>query len=162
MKTELLEGGVRVPCLIRWPAGIPGGRVSDQVAITMDWMPTLLAAAGMAPDPGMPTDGMDLLGSLSGREKATPRLLFWRYRHNQQRACREGDYKFLKIRENTFLFDVVADPRERANLKDRLPEVYARLTAQWEAWNATMLPEDPDSFAEGYSAKVLADRIGLA
>jgi arylsulfatase A-like enzyme len=161
MKTELLEGGIRVPCLLRWPTAIPGGLVSDQVLISMDWMPTLLSAAGLAPDDRMPSDGMDLLDRLSGREAVTPRLLFWRYRHNQQRACRDGDYKFLKIRENTFLFNVATDPRERANLKDRLPEVYSRLAGQWEAWNATMLPEDPDSFAEGYSAKLLADRIGL-
>ena len=51
IKTELLEGGLRVPTLICWPARIPAGQVSDQVAITMDWFPTLLDAAGVAPAP---------------------------------------------------------------------------------------------------------------
>jgi arylsulfatase A-like enzyme len=162
MKTELLEGGLRVPTLLRWPACVPGGRVSDQVAITMDWMPTLLAAAGLSPDPAYPPDGMNLLPHLLGRASAEPRRLFWRYRHNQQRACRDGDFKFLKIRENTFLFNVADDPRERANLKDRRRDVYDRLVAAWEAWNETILPEDPNSFAESFSATVLADRIGLA
>jgi len=161
MKTELLEGGLRVPTLVCWPARIPGGQISDQVAITMDWMPTLLAAAGTAPDPAFPPDGLNLLPLLERPGTVVPRTLFWRYRHNQQRACRDGDYKFLKIRDNTFLFNVVEDPRERANLKDRLPDVYARLLAAWEAWNTTILPEDPESFAESFTAAQLADKIGM-
>jgi hypothetical protein len=74
---------------------------------------------------------------------------------------RDGDYKYLKIRDNTFLFDVVRDPRERANLTARLPEVYARMTAEWQRWNATMLPTIPGSFAESFTAAQLADHIGL-
>ena len=49
-KTEQLEGGLRVPAIIRWPNRIPSGVVSDQVTIGMDWFPTLLAAAGTTPD----------------------------------------------------------------------------------------------------------------
>ena len=45
-KTELLEGGLRIPAVVRWPAGIAPGSVSDQVMMSMDWLPTLLAAAG--------------------------------------------------------------------------------------------------------------------
>ena len=66
-KTELLEGGLRIPAIISWPARIPQGRTSDQVAITMDWLPTLLAAAGTAPDPAYPPDGMNLLPVLTRR-----------------------------------------------------------------------------------------------
>src|ERR1700686_5746128 len=58
-KTDLLEGGLRIPMVIAWPARIAPGRISDQVAISMDWLPTLLAAAGTAPDPGYPPDGMN-------------------------------------------------------------------------------------------------------
>jgi hypothetical protein len=73
---------------------------------------------------------------------------------------RDGDLKYLKIRDNTFLFDVACDPRERANLKGRRAADFRRMVADWEAWSATMLPEIPDSFAEGYSAAELADHIG--
>ena len=52
-KTELLEGGLRIPAIISWPARIPAGRVSEQVTANMDWLPTLLAAAGTSPDPGL-------------------------------------------------------------------------------------------------------------
>src|SRR5436309_3268871 len=64
-KTELLEGGLRIPAVIRWPARIPPGRTSDQVMIGMDWLPTLLAAAGTAPDSGYSSDGFNLLSVLT-------------------------------------------------------------------------------------------------
>ncbi len=161
VKTELLEGGLRVPTVMSWPARLPAGIDCDQVMVTMDWLPTLLTAAGAAADPAYPSDGMDLLPVLEGRAAAGPRALFWRYKWNDQAAMRDGDYKYLKIRDNTFLFDVVRDPRERANLTARLPEVYARMTAEWQRWNATMLPTIPGSFAESFTAAQLADHIGL-
>ena len=77
---------------------------------------------------------------------AAPRQLYWRYKYADQQAARDGDWKYLKILDNTFLFDVVEDPVERANLKDRYRGVYDRLVAQWNEWNATMLPFDPQSF----------------
>jgi arylsulfatase A-like enzyme len=160
-KTELLEGGLRVPTLIAWPAGISAGGTSEQVAISMDFMPTLLAAAGTAPDPVYPPDGINLLPALTGGAPVE-RKLFWRYKTNRQRAARIGDYKFLKILDNTFLFDVVADPLERANLKERRRDIYDRLVAEWEAWNAAMLPEVPESFTESYTGAQMADRYGLS
>ena len=89
MKTELLEGGLRVPALISWPDRIPAGGVSEQVMITMDWLPTLLDAADTEPDPDYPPDGINLLPVLTGRTVA-PRKLFWRYKTNAQRAVRDG------------------------------------------------------------------------
>jgi arylsulfatase A-like enzyme len=160
IKTELLEGGLRVPGLICWPAGIPAGAVSDQVAITMDWFATLLDAAGVAPDQDHPPDGMSLLPVLTGAATPMPRRLFWRYRMNAQRAMRDGDFKYLKIRDNTFLFNVVDDPRERANLKQLRKDVFDRMETEWHTWNATMLPEIDDSFGETYTAADLADHIG--
>ena len=161
IKTELLEGGLRVPALVCWPARIPAGRTSDQVMITMDWFPTLLEAAGTAPHPDYPPDGISLLPVLTGDRGPEPRRLFWRYKTNAQRAMRDGDWKYLKIRDNEYLFDVVEDPRERANLKERQRATFARLTAEWAVWNAAMLPEIPDSFGESFTAAGYADHIGL-
>ena len=160
IKTELLEGGLRVPSLVCWPARIKAGAVCEQPAITMDWFPTLLEAAGVGPDQDHPPDGISLLPVLSGASDPVARTLFWRYRTNAQRAMRDGDFKYLKLRENTFLFNVVDDPRERANLKLLRPDVYDRMEAAWHAWNATMLPEIDDSFGEVYTAAELADHIG--
>lgn len=159
-KTELLEGGLRIPAIISWPAALPRGRTTEQVAISMDWVPTLLAAAGAAPDPAYPTDGMNLLPILTGKAPAAPRKLYWRYKGNAQRAMRDGDLKFLKILDHTFLFDVVADPLERANLKDRRKDDYQRLVRQWLEWNQTMLPETRDSFTHGLSGEDWADHYG--
>lgn len=158
-KTELLEGGIRVPTILSWPGVVPRGTTSDQVAISMDWLPTLLGAAGAPLDPAYPSDGVDLLPLLQ-RGTPLPRTLYWRYKAHAQRAMRDGNLKYLKMRDETYLFDVVDDPLERANLKVRRKEDFERLVRQWEAWNATMLPENERSFTEGTSAAQYADRIG--
>lgn len=159
-KSELLEGGLRIPAVIRWPIRIPPGVVSPQVMIHMDWFPTLLEAAGAAPHPAFPSDGISLIGTLAQNPPPTRRKLFWRYKHNDQQAVRDGNWKYLKILDNTFLFDVGQDPMERANLKERHKDVYDRLVADWGDWDATMLPLDPQSFTLGFTGAQLADHYG--
>jgi arylsulfatase A-like enzyme len=159
-KTELLEGGLRIPTIVSWPARIPQGRTSDQVAISMDWMPTLLSAAEAQLDPAYPPDGANLLPQLTQGGAPVPRKLFWRYKANAQQAMREGDFKYLKIRDNTFLFNVADDPMERANLKERRKDIYDRLSTEWNAWNANMLALDPKSSTGFFKANELADHIG--
>jgi arylsulfatase A-like enzyme len=160
-KTELLEGGLRIPAIVRWPDHIRPGTTTEQVAISMDWMPTLLAAVGAMPDPAFPPDGISLLPVLVRNAVPVPRRLFWRYRLNAQRAMRDGDLKWLRIKDNTFLFNVVSDPLERANLKDRQPEIYRKLVSEYEAWNATMLPENPEASSSGFNGAQLADHYGV-
>ena len=159
-KTELLEGGLRIPSIMSWPARLPQGKTSDQVSISMDWMPTLLAAAGGEPDSAYPMDGINLLPMLTGASPIQPRTLFWRYKANAQRAVRDGDMKFLKILGNTFLFNVAEDPMERANLKDRQKDVYEGLVNKWLDWNETMLPEVDESGTGGITGAQWADHVG--
>lgn len=155
-KTQLLEGGIRVPVIVRWPREIAAGSRSDQVIASMDWLPTLLAAAGGAPDRRFPSDGENLLDVLTGRAPSRHRTLCWRYKSEDQAAIRDGTMKYLRIGEREYLFDVAADPRERANLKDKAPAVFERLKKDYAAWNAQMLPYPKDSPA--YSTKgALAD-----
>ncbi|KQY15926.1 twin-arginine translocation pathway signal protein [Massilia sp. Root133] len=156
-KTELLEGGIRVPAIVRWPRRLGAGTTTDQVAISMDWLPTLLAAAGGAPDPAYPPDGQDLLPVLTGQRAPGERTLFWRYKANAQRAVRSGNWKYLRLNGNDFLFDVSVDQRERANLAQRHPDVFDKLKGEWESWNASMLPITPDVRAHGVNGKVQAD-----
>jgi len=159
-KEELLEGGLRIPAIVSWPDRMPKATTTEQVAISMDWAPTLLAAAGASGRGTGPFDGVNLLPQLVDRASAVPRTLFWRYKANAQRAVRDGNYKFLKILDNTFLFDVVDDPMERANLKERHKDVYDRLVAKWLDWNATMLPEVDESYTENPTGDKFADRPG--
>jgi arylsulfatase A-like enzyme len=158
-KTELLEGGLRIPAIVRWPGRVRANTTSNQTIMSMDWLPTLLAAAGGAPDPASPPDGMSLLPQLGGAAPVS-RKLYWRYKHNLQEAMRDGDWKYLKILDNTFLFNVVDDPLERANLKERRRDIYDRLAAEWRTWNATMLPLDPLSSTGGFGSNELADHMG--
>jgi arylsulfatase A-like enzyme len=152
-KGELLEGGIRVPALVRWPGEIGPGRRSDQTAITMDWLPTLLAAAGATPDPAFASDGEDLLPILRGGTAPRPRKLFWRFNTADQAAVRDGDWKYLKLGGKEALFDLASDVRERANLKEVRPELFERLKGEFAAWNAGMLPYGPDT--AGANAKTL-------
>lgn len=160
-KTELLEGGIRVPGIIRWPAAIKGGKVSEQVAITMDWLPTLVAAAGGSPDPAYPSDGENLLPILLGSTAEKPRTLFWRYKGNSQRAIRSGDWKYLKIANNEFLFNLKEDVRERANYAETNPDVFKQLKARWDEWNGTMLALSETSSTHVVDGKSQADRHGV-
>ena len=161
MKQELLEGGLRIPVIARWPGHVVAGSVSDQVMITMDWMPTLLAAAGTAPDAAYPSDGENLGPIFMGRAAPHPRKLYWRYKAGSQRAMRDGNWKYLRIAGNEFLFDVAQDPRERANLKDREKDIFDRLKRDWEAWNGTMLEERSRPANYFHPGNVLADRYGV-
>ena len=104
-----------MPQICRWPGRI-GPAVTDQVCITMDLTATCLAAAGVAPAADYPLDGVDLLPVLTGQAAQNERTLFWRMGNRRQRAVRRGDWKYLKVAEREFLFDLAYDPRERGNL----------------------------------------------
>ncbi|MBC3936621.1 sulfatase-like hydrolase/transferase [Undibacterium sp. CY7W] len=159
-KTKLLEGGIRVPAIIRWPAALKPA-VSDQICIGMDWLPTLLAAAGVAPDPAFPSDGVNLLPVLKQQEKAIPRTLYWRYKSFQQRAVIDNYLKYLKIGNNEFLFDLRQDPRERANLAAHYPAQFQRLKQQWQQWDATMLPITKEVYSHRVPGQRQADHYAV-
>ncbi|WP_226018830.1 sulfatase [Novosphingobium sp. FKTRR1] len=159
-KTELLEGGLRIPAIVRWPGLTRAGATSDAQIITMDWLPTFVAAAGAAPDAAHASDGIDIAPAIAGGT-LPERTLFWRYRNHDQQAARRGQWKYLKINSNTFLFDVVADSQERANLKEREPGIFHELASAWSAWDRTMLPLDPQSYTHGFTGKELADHYGV-
>ena len=68
-KQEVLEGGIRVPAIVRWPAGLPAGAACDDMIHFCDWLPTLAAAAGATPE-GLPLDGCNQLPRLRGTPEA--------------------------------------------------------------------------------------------
>jgi len=153
-KGELLEGGVRVPLLTRWPARIAAGSTSPQVASTMDWAPTFLSAAEIAPS--FPLDGISLMPTLTG-SSPTDRTLFWRHKAYDQQAVRRGPFKYLSINKQDYLFDLSNDPQEMADLKERKADLFKELQAAWRQWNAGMLPYPKDSYSDS-SRGVTADR----
>ncbi len=160
-KRELLEGGLRVPAIARWPGVTRPGSTSAVPIMSMDWLPTFLAAAGGVPPASRPADGIDIRAAIAGQTLPS-RNLYWRYKALGQEAVRSGPWKYLKIAGNSFLFDVESDPMERANLKDRFPEKFAELARSWREWNANMLPHDPKSLSASPDGRETPDRYGAA
>jgi arylsulfatase A-like enzyme len=144
-KMDLLEGGIRVPLIARWPVRIQPGSVSHTPVITMDWAATLLAAAGVAPHPEHPMDGIDLNPLFDDPRWHPGRALYWRTAHRRQRAMRYGSWKYLAIDGHEYLFDLSADERERSNLRHREPERLAQMRLAWEAWAGGMPDIPPDA-----------------
>jgi arylsulfatase A-like enzyme len=139
-KFDLLEGGLRVPQICWRPGHIPAGRVTGQVCITMDLTATCLGAAGVEAAPEYPLEGVDLTPVLTGAAAEFERALYWRMRNRYQRSVRRGGWKYLKVADREFLFDIEYDPRERGNLAKKQPPVLAELRALWEEWDRAMLP----------------------
>lgn len=147
-KMQLLEGGLRVPAIVYWKGIVKPG-VTDQVAITMDWTATILAATNTAPDTQYPLDGEDLLPLLKGNQGTFERNLFWRMRN--QDAVRKGKWKYYKkittvkecSVEDEYLFDLEYDPREQTNFKEEFPAIFEELKEEFAEWNKGMLPYPP-------------------
>jgi arylsulfatase A-like enzyme len=158
MKGEVLEGGIRTPLIVRWPGRVPRGAVSQQVTISMDWVPTFLEAAGVPESERAPTDGMSLMPALLD-SRVVERDLYWRFKANDQAAARSGRWKYLRINGSEYLFDIVADPQERGNLREHHPKRFDSLKANWEGWNASMLPYPESSPSwDNKARRTLVDR----
>ncbi len=139
-KYTLWEGGIRTPCLARWPGVLPAGAVSAQPVITMDLTATILAAAGAHTPAARPPDGEDVLPILAGQKPSRERTLFWRLPRPDekfgQKAVRRGKWKYLLDREVELLFDLEKDVGERHNLAYRHPEVVRELRRALAGWEA--------------------------
>jgi arylsulfatase A-like enzyme len=143
-KMDLLEGGIRVPYIVRWPAQVKRGGVTAQQAITMDWVATFLEAAGVSPDRNYPLDGVSLLRTLKDPKKTVKRDLFWKMLFRNQKAMRSGDWKYLSVEGDEFLFNLAKDERERANHGKRDPGRLAAMREKYLAWDES-LPKHPDA-----------------
>ncbi|KPK78141.1 MAG: arylsulfatase [Phycisphaerae bacterium SM23_30] len=154
-KGTMWEGGVRVPCLMRWPGHIPSGRVCDEMAATIDLLPTLAAIAG-APLPKNKIDGVSLLPLLEGREGANPRDHYFYYYGRELRCVRQGKWKlhfphshrsyagvapgrdglpgpYAQGQTGLELYDLEDDISETKNVADKYPLVVEQLKILAEA-----------------------------
>jgi arylsulfatase A-like enzyme len=158
-KMDLTEGGIRVPYIAHWPAGIARpGRDCDQHCLTMDWSATMLELGGAAAHPEYPIDGVSLSCVLRG-QPSIPRTMYWRMKHRSQRAMREGNWKYLQVDGLEYVFNLASDERERANLAPLQAERLVGMRAQWEQWNASVPEIAPDSSVSlGYGAAAMPQR----
>jgi len=145
-KMDLTEGGIRVPYVVRWPSMIVAGQTCATPVITMDWSATFLAAAGVPEHVDYPMDGVSLLPLLKDPAgTALDRGLFWRMKYRSQHAMRRGWWKYLKIEDNEYLFDLSADERERANRARHEPQRLQAMKAEYAAWYDMLPPVPPDA-----------------
>ncbi len=129
-KTELYEGGHRVPTIARWPGKIRIGE-SHATAHSIDLFPTLATLAGIEPT-AYRTDGIDLAPSLLRNEALPNRHLFWRA--DESWAVRHGSWKLCVENGERGLYDLSKDPGESHNLAVSHPEPYRLLKEAWNSW----------------------------
>ena len=141
-KGTVWEGGIRVPAILRWPGHIPAGRVSDQVAITMDLTASILAATRTPVPDDARLEGINLFPVLEGRAAAIERTLFWRVvGARAQRAVRSGDWKLLFDGPRAMLFNLRTDIGERNNVIGDRSDIARRLSPLLAAWQADVEDE---------------------
>ncbi len=136
-KGQLLEGGIRVPFILRWLGRVPAGREEARMVSALDIVPTALAAAGAPVPAGL--DGVDLVPRLAAGD-ATPihSNLYWRV--GGQAAFRSGDWKIHRTRGGPWQFyDLARDPGETGDLAAAEPAKLAELGAAWLALDAQMV-----------------------
>lgn len=143
-KFHLWEGGIRTAAFIRWPGKIPANTVTQQVAITMDWMATILALAKAKPHQNFPLDGIDLMPVCRANKKPVSRTLYWRvFQRNKQKAIRDAGWKYLKDENAEYLFNLEKDPGEKNNLKEKEKAIFNRLKQKYSNWEKTVLQPIP-------------------
>jgi len=142
-KGSTWEGGMREPCIVRWPGRIPAGAACDELACTMDLLPTFARLAGASAPTDRIIDGRDIWPLMSGRPGAeTPHEAFYYYQMDQLQAVRSGKWKLhlpLKPKKRNWgkpepgcplqLYDLDADIAEQNNVADEHPDVVERLLA---------------------------------
>lgn len=136
-KGTALEGGNRVPFVLSWPGTIPGGRTYNNPVITLDILPTFLAAAGVDLPKDRAFDGENLLPFVTGENTAAPHdTLFWKMQWGA--AVRAGNWKLVRTPNGEhWLFDLEKDIAEAHDLAIEHPEQVIALRRSLEAWEST-------------------------
>ena len=134
-KGMISEAGIRVPFIMNWPKGLPKGKVYHRPISSLDIAATSLAIAGqLLPDE---LDGVNLIPFLNGENTADPHeALYWRFW--KQSAVRIGDWKFLRLSNTEFLFNVHNDEHENVNLIKQFPEKAQALKAKLSQWSSEL------------------------
>lgn len=134
-KTDIWEGGHRVPAIAVWPGRIRAGGVSHETAMSMDLFPTMAALAGASLPEGVEMDGVSLVSHLTADSPLTPRSVFWGI--GSKLAIRQGPFKL--VTDTSFsdpvLYDLEADPGEEADIAGQKPELVQELLKLLRDWH---------------------------
>ena len=140
-KGWMFEGGIRVPCIVRWPGAVPAGVVSGEFLTSLEILPTVCRAAGVGPPKGVVLDGFDMRPVLAGKRPSPRREMFWQRRSDK--AARVGHWKWVDSARGSGLFDLSADIGEARDLSKEKPDVLRKVTARFAAWKKAMDEAEP-------------------
>jgi len=141
-KSNFFEGGIRVPCIIKWPARISADQVIDNFLSSMEIFPTILSATGTNRPEGIMLDGFDIMPLLTGEDKDLEREeMYWEAR--DKIAARIGNWKlFNNIGEKGF-YDLSKDISEETDLTEIMPEKFSEVTNKFHKWQSDMAKAEP-------------------
>ena len=144
-KSQMLEGGIRVPFIMQWKGTLPAKKVYEEPVISLDILPTSLAAAGGEIKPEWKLDGVNLLPFIQGRDKGLPHeALYWRYKAWSKKpeqdgwAIREGDWMLVRngwAQTKPALYNLADDPQQKNDLSQSQPERFENMLRKWDAWD---------------------------
>ncbi len=145
-KGTCFEGGIRVPCIVRWPGILTPGSISRQPCMTVDLTRSILQAVGTQAPESLPSDGIDILAHVAANKPDVSRTMFWRCRRGDRtwRAVRDGHLKYVSKQQGDqlqeHLFDLKADQGEKNDLGKAQPEQLTRLKSLLTAWEDDVRP----------------------
>ena len=132
-KTDVYEGGHRVPFIARWPKKIKANSKSDATVMTMDMYPTFMEIAKAKTPQNLKLDGISILPNLLNKRALPDRAICWKI--GEKRAIRKGKWKLCMVDENEpELFDLSKDIGEANNLAVEHPELVKQLTLEYNDW----------------------------
>ncbi len=138
-KFTTYEGGMREPCIMRWPAKIPAGKVCSEICGTIDVLPTFARLAGAAVPADRVIDGRDIWPLMAGRSGAkSPHKAYFYYKGTTLEAVRSGRWKLRRTKKKTELYDLQADISEKNNLAENHPDIVERLTKTMKEFDAEL------------------------
>lgn len=140
-KTKLFEGGIRVPCIIRYPHRIQPGSANDTFLTSLEIVPTILSAANIDPPTGLQLDGYDMMTVLSGEAPSPRKEMFWQRRDDK--AARVGNWKWVDSSHGGGLFDLAKDIGEQQDLSQQHPEKLRAIKKRFAKWQNEMAQADP-------------------
>jgi arylsulfatase A-like enzyme len=140
-KSRMFEGGLRVPCIVRWPGVVPASSVCNEFLNSMDIFPMLCNAAGIRAPKGVTLDGFDMASVLAGKEKSPRKEMFWQRRGDK--AARVGNYKWVESSSGSGLFDLSSDISEQHDLSKEKPDVLTMVESRFAAWEKCMSEAEP-------------------
>lgn len=140
-KSQMFEGGLRVPCIVRWPGVVPAGSVCDEFLSSMEIFPTLCSAAAVRPSVPVVLDGFDMKAVLAGKQKSLRKEMCWQRRGDK--AARVGNYKWIESSRGSGLFDLSSDIGEQHDLSKEKPELLNKVKSRFTAWEKRMAEAEP-------------------